>query len=270
MNKTYAAFKINHPENLHTRAHREAALDSAGGPSINASTSVAETSTRPLYFSFETHLPFIRDPKVEHSGWGVGIGAYISHSKTNSEVISDSTQTFEVSVGRIRILESLEQSTGLQGFFEGGYQHNKIENKSDPERSIFLRVGAKSHREGRGIVSYKPYKVDQSLITSLSLPIELGDTYFGVSHKTFVSCFSKYLDCGTKLKYNYTTNTEIESLDAVPSLWIEYGLHLNLFLESRKYMLSLDLSWDVIKTNMDPRWSFYKAPVVNSKFSMVF
>jgi hypothetical protein len=261
-------------------SHRRNALDSRGGASIGTQINVPNLRTRPQSFGFTANMPFIRDPSNVQSGWGLGLGVFISNRVSTDHLKTYDAQTFEVSIGRSTIVPSLSESVGLQGFFESGISITTLKfddgseggnlNIPSPRRSFFLRLGAMSLRGGQGIVDYKPYAIDQSFISALVFPIDFGDTVLSFSHTAMIKCFWSQLKCGTALGYTrYSQTLGVSGFD-VPSQWINYGLSVSLYFFNRSAILRGRLLWDSVKTSSEKWTSGSGRPSLNTDLALVF
>lgn len=261
-------------------AHRRHALDSRGGPSLAAQLNLPNATTRPQAFGFTANMPFVRDPNHTQSGWGLGLGAFLSAPHSSPSLKSYKSQTFEISVGRSTFVPSLAESVGLQGFFEVGFNMSSLDFDKDvdpsngavpsPRRSFLLRFGAMSLSEGRGIVTYKPYRVDQSVVSSLLFPFDMGETVISVAHTAQIGCGWNLLKCGTALNYTRFSQTiRIAGFDE-PSQWLSYGVSLSLYAFGRGTIVRTRVLWDSVKTSSGEWVNGRGIPTINGDLAFVF
>lgn len=261
-------------------AHRRSALDSRGGASINAQSNVANEQTRPQTYGISANMPFVRDPDSVQSGWGLGLAAFLSKAHSSSSLKSYNAQVFEISTGRNTIVPSLEESVGLQGFFEFGFNMDSLSfddpstptNVSipSPRRSLFLRFGAMSLSEGKGLVNFKPYMIDQSLTSSFQFPIDIGETVMSFAHTAQIGCLWNQLKCGTTFSYTHFSETLRIAGFAEPAHWLDYGLTIAFYTKSRNAILRTRLVWDSVKTSRDEWVNGQGKPTFSTEVSLVF
>ncbi|HVJ64210.1 MAG TPA: hypothetical protein VM901_03035 [Bdellovibrionota bacterium] len=261
-------------------SHRRNALDSNGGASLGAQSNFSNARSRPQTYGITANMPFIRDVHNEQSGWGLGLGAFFSTANASSFLRTYETQTFELSFGRSTIVPSLAESVGLQGFFETGFTHMNT-NPDAPEgapaarinrtrRSLFVRFGAMSLRGGQGIVSYKPFAVDQSFVSALSFPIDFGETIFSFTHTAQLRCFWAQLKCGTVLSYTRYSELQTSPGFEEPVHWLTYGVGLSAYFFDRSAILRSRLVWDTIKTTAGEWNNGSGRPTFSTDIGLIF